>query len=287
MNPDSVENYTLFNRTAYHMLGDKGVIFERSHEFMKDVKIFNLDENSEDLILQTKNKIFYREVPFNKMFITNSFGFEYYSGTVNIVKGILLFKQDDKLYLNFMLELKDQIVPMSLCYNFDELSKVEYILTSKDESPLSYSKSTPNKEILKRRMSAELLRIVCNLLDFLNHPKTERVEIEYSKEENQKRISRGKLPYPSSVCIVRLDNVIKQYVGKSKGEHKEFSHKFWVRGHYIHFRNKNRFRYLYNLTYEQLKEKGYQEQNELISKFINSFIKGKGKLYNKRYEVKT
>jgi hypothetical protein len=127
--------------------------------------------------------------------------------------------------------------------------------------------------------------IVCNFLDFINHPKTESVTIEYTQKENEKRISRGKPSYPSSVCFIRLDNIIKKYEGESSGKHKEFSYKFWVRGHYIHFRNKTRFRYLYSLPPEKINDKGYQINDGLISKFVSAFIKGKGKLYNKRYEV--
>ena len=122
-------------------------------------------------------------------------------------------------------------------------------------------------------------------MDFLNHPQVERINIEYSEKENYKRVARGKPPYPSNVCIVRLDNVIKPYANKESHTNREFSHRFWVRGHYIHFRNKNRFKYLYSLPLNILGDKGYQLNNGIISKYISAFIKGKGKLYDKRYEV--
>jgi hypothetical protein len=67
---------------------------------------------------------------------------------------------------------------------------------------------------------------------------------------------------------------------------REFTHRFWVRGHYKHYKDKERFCRIYKLTESELKERGYQIEEGIICKWLFPYIKGTGVLITKRYNLK-
>ena len=82
-----------------------------------------------------------------------------------------------------------------------------------------------------------------------------------------KRILRGKLPIPSQKFI-RVNGKLKIYLSElNSGKHFNYSHRFWVRGHFRTLRN----------------DKWKNARGTKI--WILPFIKGKGVLVDKIYEV--
>lgn len=108
-----------------------------------------------------------------------------------------------------------------------------------------------------------------NIIDLINHP-----EIEIIKTSNEylrnKRISEGRLGVPDIIDI-NLTGKLKRYVSetlpKQKNLANNFSHKFWVRGHFITFKHER---------YKEARGK---------TKWIMPFIKGTGELVSKNYSI--
>ena len=105
--------------------------------------------------------------------------------------------------------------------------------------------------------------------DLLNNPEVETIEILRTEEQNKKWNNRGKLPLPPQIFI-KLDGKLKIYLDQlNSGGCFNYSHRFWVRGHFRTLRNPIRYK------------------NKVGSKiWILPYIKGEGILINKIYEVK-
>lgn len=133
-----------------------------------------------------------------------------------------------------------------------------------------------------------IVNFICNFLDFLNNPEVEIVPIRRTKEQNLKRIKRGKEPIPD-YNMIRLTGELKRYMEKAQQMGAfDYSHKFWVRGHQIRFWNKDRYRFLYK-KFNENKLKGYymDEHNDVLMKWIMPYIKGEGILVNKMYSIES
>jgi len=151
------------------------------------------------------------------------------------------------------------------------------------KEPRLYFNPKESEEITK-----ECCNFICNFLDFLNHPDVEIKVIKYPELLQESRIKKGRLPIPDIVEI-NLKGKLYNYIYEElpKQERDLPSHSFWVRGHYMHFWNKKKYRYIYRLGLDDLKEKGYQiDEQGIISKWVLPYTKGKGLLINKDYKLK-
>lgn len=91
--------------------------------------------------------------------------------------------------------------------------------------------------------------------------------VESSAERIQKRLKRGKTPNPVQVHI-RITGKLKEYFDSIQGGlQKHFGFRFWVRGHWRHFKSQK-----YKLKLGQ-------------KEWIKPFIKGKGILIKKEYDI--
>lgn len=111
---------------------------------------------------------------------------------------------------------------------------------------------------------------VINFLNLINSPDVKLVHVTRDKARNIKRMKKGKLPLPSQ-CRIKLDGKLKVYVNQMQKNKKiwNYSFSFWVRGHWRTFRAKRYINKIGKRTW------------------IPPYVKGKGILIKKDYEVDT
>lgn len=110
---------------------------------------------------------------------------------------------------------------------------------------------------------------VLAFLNFINNPEVEIVRISRCEVQNAKRISKGKYPIPSMYAI-NLDGVLKKYVDSLESSgHFEYHYRFWCRGHFRILRDERKW-----------------GKNVGKKIWIAPYVKGKGVLIEKHYEVK-
>lgn len=127
------------------------------------------------------------------------------------------------------------------------------------------------QEGLTKKFKEMVCRYVTAFLNFVNNPEIEIIESNPDLKQNQKRVALGKPPIPS-INSINVTGKLKIYIDNLKAtgifESKGFSHRFYVRGHFMTLRHK---RYGVNI-------------GKRIWKI--PFIKGKGLLIEKEYYVK-
>jgi len=260
--------------------GDGIPLIDRVGNILENAKIFNLDQELSELIEQTDIEPHYSKTPFRTMFINQEielikgvriFGIGIYKSNIKnpetnqISEGIDIvftgrdFRDDTEFYQYFQLVKNG-------------LMEVE------DYKVGGFSNEDAGE------MQDRVASFVTNLLELLNHP-----EIEYelvSHGMNQNRVKRGKLKINDKVDIIvkgKLYRYIYETIPRQRGE---FTHKFWIRGHFKHFRNRERFCQIYNLSEDKIRERGYQRSSGIICKWVLPYIKGKGRLKEKEYNLR-
>jgi len=248
----------------------KGMVASALDFMMSDARVFHCSEPVKEMLTETKNKIGKRRLPFPIMFINTDFNM----GDRDIF-GILIFQvHGDKGDLVYCRDPK--------CPEQDEQNHgfgVFAIGFKKKDKSLRYGYGTvsPNGglQFTKDRFMKKVGIFACNFLDFLLDPNVRFVKADGSVEPlkgshkglrnayEQKRIDLSKTYF---VKIAQpLQKYIDQWVRMSTG--KGYSHKFWVRGHF-----------------RRLKADRYGE-NVGKKLWIAPFIKGKGVLLHKEYDV--
>ncbi len=263
-------------------------VFEKPY----DIHYFNIDDSIKKLLINTNfnyNKI---HLPFNHIRLnisyTDKFDFSYphiyvnenenyilinyartrRDGVVSI--GCLEFNKDltskncfkDKKLPYDTLEYSPLIGDVSKLSNKEKMELYKKSMEEQGENPKEQTDATEESENL-------MVKFIGNFVNLLNSRDVELVTVERSKEQNVKRIARGKLPIPSTIFI-RLKGAIKEYINKlnSSGE-INYSHSFWVRGHWRTLRNERRYG---------------DKIGTMI--WILPYIKGQGDIVNKVYNVK-
>jgi len=132
-----------------------------------------------------------------------------------------------------------------------------------------------------------LLSFLYSFCNLINEPEVKVVENPFNPKNNERREKRGSMPLPTNREIRiygRLEKYVKNY---NEGVARAgFSHKFVVRGHFRHLRNKKRYSQIYKLSDEELTSKGFQKSNDLVKKWLKPYVKGAGILVDKTYKVK-
>ncbi len=228
-------------------------------------KIFKVENDIKKLLSLTNNNL--REdyfLPFDSMFIDCNFemGDEYVEGFL-IQKGKTWIISDQKLRIDY-----------DIIGFLDKDGKKRHVFF---RSPLNRRMVGDEETIVDERIhlidfdkpSFKNIQIFAiNLLDFLNNPEVNLVEVRRTEEQNLKRIDKGKRPIPP-INFIRVTGELKEYIDSlNSGGHFHCSHKFWVRGHFRTLRN----------------ERMYGDKVGMRI-WIPPYIKGRGILLNKRYEV--
>lgn len=253
------------------------------HMFMKDMeqhldeaKIYRIEDDIKKLLILTKvpNKNDMLPLPFPTVFLDVAFeredilklgidiGYPQVWGLL-LRKGNLYNAKTDKIVgtdLRISLVSKQTNGQMW----FDTFNVSPNIT---DESLKNANVSVKKLDSVPKNTKEFIHLFVLAFLNFLYNPEIQVIESSKSEEQNAKRISRGKPPIPISYCI-RLTGHLKEYINSLSAEGVfEYHYRFWVRG-----------------FFRTLRAERYREN---IGKriWIPPFIKGKGVLVDKYYEV--
>jgi len=269
------------------------------HRFF-EIPHFKIDSELTESLFNTKNKIGYRELPYTLIYLDFEKKFNGFGDLENIKKKqrgsayelLKGMKEDPKITRKFLgiilwrFDTKDNFFITSViktgevyCFwdtNLLQAGGIKNEITRKEDI-----------HIFNKKEKKNIVEFICNFLDFLNHPDVETRIIKHPT--NEARIKRGKKPIPDRVKINitgKLYRYIYEELPKMQKESPQFS--FWVRGHYIHFWNKEVYRRLYSSDSKKLEEEGYYLDNRgVVCKWVLPYIKNKEKLLqNKNYEVK-
>jgi hypothetical protein len=133
---------------------------------------------------------------------------------------------------------------------------------------------------------ARVREFIYSFCNFLNEREIEIVNCPVNPKNSEKRITKGLVPIPS-YKVIHLTGKLKRYVGEfNAGMHKQYSHKFIVRGHFMHFRDNKKYTKLYQLDDVDLINSGYTKVNGILRKWKKPFVKGQGILVQKIEKVR-
>ncbi len=255
-------------------------ILEGQAANIKGCEIFEISPKLVWILQKTNNEIFKRELPFDNIILDCDLKIK-----DTWFKGIILKKVETE--------------GKQLDYLFTFFGKNEYCndnllttLFAKDDKPLSKKSKEGRWEEAKVNISAvnELKVFICNFLDFLNNPEVRIIKIERSKKNQSRRLKQGKSVLPSTNKII-IDGKLKSYYNNLTGFDK-LPYSFIVRGHYMRFWNKKKYRRIYQkLKLGSLSNKYYvddkiRNNNKIITLWKRPFVKGSGMLVKKKYELK-
>ncbi len=238
----------------------KRVSAQARQDINKELRLVEIEKDLIPLIEDTDNKIFYRPLFFPTVFINNDFVFENF-----IIKGLLIEDVPDQKDLLIYLIAMDT--------NSYELMVSMIILTVEKVETQTYRIPGTETKESSERFNKYIQTLVCNIVDMVegNDEDLEVTTIHTTKDQNLKRIKRGKVPFPTKVFI-RANKEFKQYIkdfNEVDEECKEtkLTCKFLVRGHWMHFRAE---RYV--------RKKGEKT-------WVKPFYKGQGIVITKPYKV--
>ncbi len=244
-----------------------------SRDLNKDInemlRIVEIEEDLIKLIESTDNKIFYRKLFFPSIFINNEFKFNDW-----IIKGMLV----EECFSDFNTGMSKPSLK-------NESEKNDYVIFMIAVQPETREFWSLTFNLVNRYMHIgddkygniniieDYLRtIICNTVDMVegNDQDLNITIIETSKEQNEKRVKRGKIQFPTKVYI-RAKGEFKKYVQdfnkNFEDSENKLGHKFLVRGHWRNFRS-TRF----------IRKKGERT-------WIKPFFKGKGIVISKDYKL--
>jgi len=257
--------------------GKEGTITCLKHKgILESSKIFRIsDEHIINLLLKTNNTLTFRNMPFNCMFIDHHLVLDNC-----IIYGILVYytHSDKNNILGEDINDKKKLNNAFLIIGYDKNDQTDFYKLGYVEEKGGFKNDQHNTNTNwtgeefslddLKGLTKKISLFICNFLDFLNTPDIELVTVEHTKEQNEKRIKKGKPPIPPQI-FVRVTGKLKIYLDKlNSGAHFSYSHRFWVRGHFRTLRS----------------EKWVNKRGTKI--WIFPFIKGQGVLVNKIYEVK-
>jgi len=124
----------------------------------------------------------------------------------------------------------------------------------------------------------QIRNFVSGVLNFIHEPDVEEIEHTLNPKNNQRRIERGRTPLPA-FSIIKITGKKKIYMerhNKLPSQPKTFQFQQDVPATYIHFRNKKRYKKLYEMTEEELTKKGYSIYKDVIRKVRCEFVRFKG-----------
>lgn len=264
--------HILFDKKNEDVDNDKNVLnaLNKSH-------IFLINKEVDQLCKYTKNKIYSRKLPFDVIYLGIPFNFNkcFVNGII-IYDGYYNKETKYSTSIDYILN-PNNIVTRGIIIVIDIIKKNDFteneLTIGKRYDSSFYAESITNRHegkfltITQKELNSIWL-YVCNFLDFLNNPDVETMLVERTKEQNQKRINRGQQPIPTQVFI-RVKGQLKTYLDQIQSNPVSHLHyKFWVRGHFRTLRS------------ERYKDKIGMKL------WIPPFIKGKGMLVEKIYNVK-
>lgn len=213
------------------------------------LRLIEIEKNIIKLVESTDNNIFYRRLFFPSVFINNDFKFENW-----IIKGILIqevfsifgdggicMSTKDIDNFNDYIIFMSAIDPITSSYWNTSFSLIDKSTVSIIGDTKDYIYKVDMNQ--KRRLEHYVRNIICNMVDMVegNDEDLNVTIIESVREQNEKRIKKGKVPFPTKIYI-RPKGEFKRYVHKfneinEDNERRKLGHKFLVRGHWRNFRS--------------------------------------------------
>jgi len=245
--------------------------FHNPNEIHK-AKLIYVDKDLLPSILNTDNEIFTRKMGLPCMFINQDFKFKN-----KLIKGIMILdtkaefdNMDPNEKMKLIMENPDVTFnTLTIICTHINMDKTE-LNTSSEEYSIFRIGEVVDNGIVPKDLKDHVSNIVCNILDFMNND-TETIEvntINVTREEQAKAIRKGKMPTPNKVYI-RPKQEHRSYYQKFNEEINglHYGHSFLVRGFWRHLRS----------------DKWKNSRGKSI--WIRCFIKGKGILISKKYQL--
>lgn len=276
---EDFEGSVQFSDTEYmdmikELKSDKGTGFYKELAyFLEDGHKFNIEDGLFKLLNLTKNEVYYRKQPFDSIFINKEIDIlDRYS-----IYGILITDKGDENYIITMG--RDNKINKSVLFNF-RLKDGETFEIENEVQLTENIASIPNNEIVL--FKKEVANLVCNFLDIFNNP---NVEKEIKRLNNKEKDLKGRLRFNTEVYINSKDKLKEYIYDNLESSEINFKHSFWVAGHYVHFKDINKYKRIYGLSLDELNSEGLQKER-YIKRWILPYIKGKGELVNKTRIIK-
>lgn len=280
--------YTGAAEEAYRAAARGQVIAWKAQvDMMGDAHIFEFDEDTAFLMTLTNNEVgTERNLPFPVVFIDAPFdipGEGERRGLMNRYLGILL-AQDNAWFEALATttgELMVYEVAGSHIMAYGYLHPKEGSV--RDLIDANYPMDVAPKELLPPEHASAtryglmgrygrtewrtFRNLVANFLDLLDTPDVYLVQVRRGPKNAMRRRREGKLPLPASTKVYLRPNILR-YINRIKSAGQfHYSHRFWVRGHFKHWRNVR-----------------YTRSGKRFQKtWTPPYIKGEGILIQKRY----
>ncbi len=240
-----------------------------SNDLLEGAELFEIDEKTKWILSMTNNEIFKRNMPYPQVILDCD------------------LKIDEKWFKGFF-------IGDGLVYTYwgdtDGYCDNALIFNTFEDKKYKDLEKHFLKD-LKKSTVTKLKVFICNFFDFINNPEVRIIKLVRSEKNRQRRMRNGKEPLPSSNKI-KITGTLKTYLEKPEFLGESFNYRFWVRGHFMRFWNKKKYRNLYQqLTINELPNEYYiddkiRNNDKIIMRWVKPFIKGEGVLITKRYEVK-
>ena len=264
---DELKNYQLFCKFVEN---NPKIDNDATFNLMKEAKYFEIPDNINLLLQNTSNEV--RKVRMPHYFLFLDFSIVIYDKVFHSALITDLIQISEKLKKTDLPE-KIDIMSFFSCDEGVGWSKFNLLDKQKD------------------KYNRKLQEYIFNFVDFVNNEDIKFMFKEKTKNNEQRRIKKGKIPLPSFRKIYVI-GYLKKYIDQLQSDELKtrFTHRFWVRGHFRRFLDKTKYKKLYSEYKEgRLKSfegKKYNLENSFLRVWVFPYIKGDGLLIGGKYKLK-
>lgn len=206
----------------------------------KDCKIIQIDEDLMPLLEDTKPDYEELHLPYPAMFVNHQFNIGKFR-----INGFLLADMDEFRKMGFQIESRGEhdshirVLSVTLNqdgYEFYSIEPLEEFQKNAEDRKHFADNQQEYKDMIEgakliSKLSANLITTINN-----NQKDIEIAYVNYSAEQNAKRVKRGKMPHRDKL-VLRLGGKLKIYASLYKKARGEIQVRFFVRGHWFHFKS--------------------------------------------------
>ena len=264
---DALKNYQLFCKFVEK---NPKINSDAVFGLMKESKYFEIPDNVNLLLQNTSNKVRKVRMPHYIMFLDFS---------------IVIY---DKIFHSMLIT---DLISLSEKFGKNDLpQKIDVMSFFSCEEGIGWVKTDllkPSRDKYIKKLQEYLM----NFIDFVNEEDVKLMFKERTDKNTERRIQRGKLPLPSFNKIY-LVGYLKKYLENLESQeiNTRFSHRFWVRGHFRRYWDKDKYKNLYEKykkgELKKFEGKKYKFDEGTLRVWVYPYIKGDGILINKGYKLK-
>jgi len=251
--------------------------FNSIYSILEGAKYFQVPENINFMLLNTKNRVSKIRLPHLYMFLDTTlvvYDRIYHGILLGDINQIKEMAEREKINNMEIKELEDNIIIQTF---YEEGTKVGW-------NKFNLYDKKVNKYV--RKLQEYVMNIIC----FLNSEDIKIVFRERTEKNKQRRIAKNKIAIPSFNKI-QVIGYLKKYLDKLESSEggSNLTHRFWVRGHFRHFWNK-KYDNLYKLykrgELKHIEGRQYMmDGSGALKLWIYPYIKGEGILIDKKYQL--